>query len=112
MCSTLPGQVWAPSFMRVRIRRPSTIGKRSRAYFQDAHLRYHGFIRYPNGAFVAVDASGAGAKAYQGTFVTSLNDCGETAGGFYDSQNVGHSFVRSPEGKITLFDPPGAVSRR
>jgi hypothetical protein len=77
--------------------------------FEDAHLRAHGFIRYPNGTFVTVDAPGAGAKAYQGTFVNVVNDCGETAGGLYDANNVGHSFVRSAAGKITQFDPPGAV---
>jgi len=77
--------------------------------FEDAHLRYHGFLRYPNGTFVTVDAPGAGAKANQGTYVNALNDCGESAGGLYDANNVGHAFVRSAEGKITQFDPPGAV---
>jgi len=77
--------------------------------FEDAHLRYHGFIRYPNGTFATVDAPGAGTMANQGTFFNAVNDGGETAGGLYDANNVGHAFVRSAEGKITQFDPPGAV---
>ncbi len=78
-------------------------------YFQDVRLRYHGFIRNPNGAFVTFEAPGAGAQAGQGTYINVLNDYGEAAGGLYDANNVGHAFVRSPEGKITQFDPPGAV---
>ncbi|MBD5657141.1 MAG: hypothetical protein IAI50_18475 [Candidatus Eremiobacteraeota bacterium] len=77
--------------------------------FEDAHLRFHGFIRYPNGTFATVDAPGAGGKANQGTFVTAVSDYGETAGGLVDANNVVHAIVRSAEGKITQFDPPGAV---
>ena len=38
----------------------------------------------------------------------TINDAGAVVGWFYDSNVVAHAFVRSPGGKITHFDVPGA----
>jgi hypothetical protein len=40
--------------------------------------------------------------------VGTVNDAGAVVGWFYDSSVVAHAFVRSPSGKITQFDVPGA----
>jgi len=37
-----------------------------------------------------------------------LNDWGAITGSYPDAYNVWHGFLRSPEGKITSFDAPGA----
>ena len=34
--------------------------------FQDANSVYHGFLRYPDGVFVTIDAPGAGTGARAG----------------------------------------------
>ncbi|MGO9949893.1 MAG: hypothetical protein ACLPWG_24005 [Steroidobacteraceae bacterium] len=79
--------------------------------FEDANITFHGFIRYPDGSFVSIDAPGAGAVPGQGqgTLAYSLNLEGTTAGIYIDASGVTHGFVRSPFGKITGFDPPGSI---
>ena len=53
------------------------------------------------------NVSEAGTASGQGTFVSGINELGEVAGNYVDSNNVSHSFLRAPDGKITTFDPPG-----
>jgi hypothetical protein len=64
---------------------------------------------------ITFDAPGAGATpgSYQGTGCYSdcsvlINNLGEITGTYLDANNVFHGFVRSPEGKFTTFDSPGA----
>lgn len=64
--------------------------------------------------FITFDAPGAGTGPFQGTgcFFSDcyvlLNDLGEITGYYMDVNNVVHGFIRSPEGKFTTFDAPGA----
>jgi hypothetical protein len=65
--------------------------------------------------FITFDAPGAGTAAGQGTGCFSYTDCsvlindrGELTGYYLDSNNVFHGFLRSPEGKFTNFEAPGA----
>jgi hypothetical protein len=37
-----------------------------------------------------------------------MNDEGAITGYYLDANNVNHGFLRSPEGKVTSFDAPGA----
>ena len=37
-----------------------------------------------------------------------INNFGEITGYYEDANNVFHGFVRSPEGKFTTFEAPGA----
>jgi hypothetical protein len=63
----------------------------------------------------AAPSAGAGA----GHFVTfdlgaqpvpaEINPAGEIAGSYFDNNNLIHSFLRTPHGAITTFDPPGAA---
>ena len=71
--------------------------------------------------FITFDAPGAGTVYVQGTpFVPGtgcfffsdcgviLNNWGAITGDFLDAKNVYRGFVRTPDGKITAFDAPGA----
>ena len=64
---------------------------------------------------ISFDAPGAGATAgsFQGTACFSdcsalINNFGTITGTYEDANSVFHGFVRSPEGKFTTFDAPGA----
>jgi hypothetical protein len=73
----------------------------------DASNVVHSFLRAPDGAVTAVDVPGAGTGAFQGTAfcaVDCINPKGAIAGSYYDANNVGHGFVRAPDGIITTFD--------
>lgn len=77
--------------------------------YEDSELVVHGFLRYPNGAFVTLDAPGAGTAPNTGTIATSVNDSGTTAGYFIDNEGTGHGFVRLANRTFTTFDPPGSA---
>jgi len=66
---------------------------------------YHGFVRAANGTITTFDAPGAGCT---GTDPISINQAGEIAGSYTDTNCVRHGFVGSPSGTITPFDAPGA----
>ena len=64
---------------------------------------------------ISFDAPGAGATtgSFEGTACYSdcsalINNFGAIAGTYQDANNVFHGFVRSPQGKFTTFDAPGA----
>jgi len=76
--------------------------------FEDPNDVFHGFIRFPDGAFTTFEAPGAGTGAEQGTLAYNVNLSGATAGVYYDESNAEHGFVRSLSGKITTFDAPDA----
>jgi hypothetical protein len=67
-------------------------------------------VRNPRGTFKTFDAPGADTTAgdFNGTTPTSINDSGAITGTYSDTNGFGHGFVRSPDGKFTSFDVPGA----
>ncbi len=79
-------------------------------YYLDANNVFHGFVRSPEGKFTTFDAPGADTTAgdFNGTLPNAINDAGAITGVYYDVHNVGHGFVRSPEGAFATFDAPGA----
>lgn len=80
--------------------------------YLDSSSVSHGFI-LDHGKYSFVDVKGAA-----GTALSGINDLGEISGvtctdpacGNTGNANTSHSFVRSPFGGFTFFDPPGAVS--
>ena len=70
----------------------------------------HGFLRSAAGAIVSFDAPGAGTNpnTFGGTFPSGINLLGSIAGYLNDANGVAHGFVRTAEGKFTIFDAPGA----
>jgi len=77
-----------------------------------ANLVQHGLIRNPNGTLTTFEVPGAGTGMYQGTgcpgCYAGLNQWGTIAGIYTDANTVFHGFVRSPNGKFTTYDAPGA----
>ena len=64
---------------------------------------------------ITIDAPGAGTGQFQGTGCFAFTDCsvllnnfGAITGYYLDANNVFHGFVRSPGGKFTNFQAPGA----
>jgi hypothetical protein len=80
-------------------------------YDIDTNSVGHGFVRAPDGRISIFDDSQppAGTGAGQGTFGVGINDLGVITGQYVDGNTVGHGFVRTPDGKITTFDPLGSA---
>ena len=80
-------------------------------YYLDADNVYHGFLRNPDGKFTTFEAPGADTQAgdFNGTLPNAINDAGAITGVYYDANNEGHGFLRSPEGKFTTFDVTGGT---
>jgi hypothetical protein len=77
----------------------------------DTNSVSHGFIRTPDGQIVIFDDSQApaGTGAGQGTTPVGITDFGVIAGNYVDGNYGSHGFVRTADGKLTTFDPPGSV---
>jgi hypothetical protein len=56
------------------------------------------------------DVPGAGTGAYQGTYAENINQRGVITGFYVDANFVFHGYLRSPDGKFTTFDVPGATA--
>jgi hypothetical protein len=73
---------------------------------------HHSYVRNAEGKLKTFDVPGAGTGSYQGTgcpgCFLGLNQLGAIAGIYSDANSVNHSFLRSPHGKFTTFDAPGA----
>ena len=79
--------------------------------YVDATGVAHGFLRGPDGVITAFNAPNAGTGPGQGTFVFTgycLNPAGAIAAASLDASNVYHGVLRTPDGTMTTFDPPGA----
>jgi len=82
--------------------------------YTDANYVFHGFLRSPEGKFTTFDATGAGSGSGQGTGCFSdcpvgLNDSRVITGSYFDTNNVQHGYLRTPEGTFVTIDPPGSV---
>jgi len=66
------------------------------------------------GTIITFDPPGAGTGANQGTgcayfpCALAINGEGTIAGSYTDASNVNHAFVRTPDGRFTTFQAPGA----
>jgi len=78
--------------------------------YTDTNVIPHGFLRRADGKFVSFDAPGAGLGAGldEGTAAIGINDLGEIAGQYEDSNFVFHGFVRYIDGSFATFEAPGA----
>jgi hypothetical protein len=79
-------------------------------YFIDGNNVNHGFVRHRDGKIKTFDvlvASTLANFAPQGTVValeSGLNSEGAITGWYFDSAQAVHGYLRSPDGRITLFD--------
>ena len=77
-------------------------------FYLDTNNVVHGFVLPAGGTITAINVTGAGASAGEGTFPASINSSGVIVGGYTDSVNASHGFVRAIDGTITTIDAPGA----
>ena len=61
-------------------------------------------------SIITFDAPGADTKPgdYNGTYSSGINASGAITGSYQDTNDTYHGFLRSPEGKFTTFEAPGA----
>ena len=78
--------------------------------YVDGTLTDHSYLRYPDGALTTFDAPGAGTTPdnFFGTFAVANNDLGVVSGYTIDDNNVSHGFIRSPDGRIGIFNVQSA----
>src|ERR1039458_10624569 len=57
---------------------------------------------------ITFDAPGAGKGAGQGTIAFGHDARGAIMGYYLDASNVYHGFLRTPDGRFTTIDVPGA----
>ena len=82
--------------------------------YTDANFNFHAFLRSPNGTFTTWVGPGACDNGQPngcfGSGASNINFLGIAAGGYEDNKGnfVHHGLVRSPDGKLTTYDAPGA----
>ena len=75
---------------------------------------FRAFVRYPGGALAVFVGPGScplgfnETPACYGNEASKVTLLGASVGNFEDSNLVGHGMIRSPGGKFTRFDVPGA----
>jgi hypothetical protein len=83
-------------------------------YYTDSNFSFRAFLRSPDGKFTTWIGPGActgnGSEGCYGSAAFNINFFGTIAGGYQDNSVnfVGHGLIRSPDGKLTTFDAPGA----
>jgi hypothetical protein len=78
----------------------------------------HAYLRGRDGKITALDVPGAATSGLgtpfptigtsQGSYAVGIDASGAITGYLIDMFNVGHSYVRAPDGAFTTFDIPGA----
>lgn len=81
-------------------------------FYIDQNSVAHGFVRSRSGAIASFDPP---ASIYTFTSVTPatgscVNAAGAITGAYLDANQTYHGFLRDPNGNITTFDAPGAIS--
>lgn len=82
--------------------------------YTDSNFSFHAFLRTPDGKFktwIGPDAcTGNGSEGCYGSGASSINVFGIVVGGYEDNSGnfVHHDLVRSLDGKLKIFDAPGA----
>ena len=83
-------------------------------YASDQNGLFHGFLRRPNGRFVTWIGPGgctaSNAAGCYGTGAFGINFFGTISGAYEDNSGnfVDHGLIRSPQGKFTVYNAPGA----
>jgi uncharacterized membrane protein len=80
-------------------------------YYIDASNNTHAFLRDSHGAVTTIDPPGTGSSNFLlvGALANSINSKGAVAGYFFDTNFVGHGFLRDKQGAFTTIDAPNAA---
>ena len=70
-----------------------------------------GLLAAEKATLISFDIPGSGTKPGQGTVAATIADLGAVTGCYVDGENVGHGFLRAPDGRVTTIDAPGAGSK-
>jgi hypothetical protein len=95
---------------------PAALGQQGAiaGYYLDPNSLFHAFLRLPDGTlktFVGPDSCATGTSTgCFGSDASNINMSGASVGNYQDDVGnfVSHIFLRSPEGKMTTFEAPGA----
>jgi hypothetical protein len=74
-------------------------------YFPQGHFAPRGFLRQSDGTVVTFDVPSSNA-----TRPIAINDSGQIAGNYQDTDGVSHGFLREQDGSLTTFDPTGSIA--
>ena len=90
--------------------RPINLFGANAGFYIDGNNVAHGYLRGPAGKITTFDPPGEGPQGLGCLADCSmgLNDLGAITGYYLDGHNVYHGYLRSPEGKFTTFEVPGA----
>jgi hypothetical protein len=90
--------------------RPLNLFGANAGFYIDGNNVAHGYLRSPAGKITTFDAPGEGSQGMGCSADCSmgLNDLGAITGSYLDANNVFRGYVRSPDGKFSTFDAPGA----
>lgn len=69
--------------------------------YRDSQNAGHGFLRNPDGTYVAIDYPGASFSN-----ATSVNARGDIVGRWMDAGGINHGYLRTPQGHFVQVDPP------
>jgi len=65
----------------------------------------------PAQVFTTIDAPGAGTtQGIEGTYALDINASGDVTGFYVNSAQTSQGFLRTHDGTLTEFDPPGTTS--
>jgi hypothetical protein len=81
-------------------------------YYTDSNDLQHVYLRSFTGQATAFDTPGdpsLGTNCFSDCPL-GLNDRGAVTGLYLDANHVSHGFLRTPDGKVSSFDVPGAAS--
>jgi hypothetical protein len=81
--------------------------------YTDGNSVSHSFLREPDGKITAFDPPGTNQSFYpgaNGSAAIGLNAEGAVVGYFVDANFVTHAYLRTPDGKFTTYDWPGACT--
>ncbi len=69
------------------------------------------FVRSPSGTITSFSVTDPGTSLGYATTGIAINTAGVIAGRYVDSNGISHGFVRTGNGIITTFDPPGVATQ-
>lgn len=82
--------------------------------YLDAQYVFHGFVRYNDGSYLTYEAPWASRipndAADQGTYTSTINSGGDTAGLYFDAQGVSRGFIRHRIGSFVQVIPSGSAT--
>ncbi len=82
--------------------------------YLDAQYVFHGFVRHNDGSYLTYQAPWASRipndPVNQGTYTSTINSGGSTAGLYFDAQGLSRGFIRLSNGSFVQVIPNGSAT--